>query len=619
MRGNNYFFCLLTIGLLGFASVATAQESPLNIFYPVNQQAQSLSSPQSNILEGIATRPYTERVFMTRVQNLSTIKQANALSLTIAPDKGFSFEKVKKISHKNRFTWIGQVRNGSVSNVGHALLIVDGNEITGRFHTNSEVYTVEPLGQGMHVVARQDPSKLPSCGTYGTSDEGKVKSSIQMKSQKSGVGTMSTDPVIDVLVAYTQAVANQSGNVGNIITGSIDSMNDSFTNSNLSVSVSLVHSMQVNYTETGDHSTAVDRLQDPIDGYMDSVHDAREQYDADVVVLLNDEDDLNSGGEADEIGAERYDAFAVVQWDIAIGDFVFSHEVGHLAGGRHQTDSNTSPFSYGHGYADASDDWETIMAIPYAGVTRLNFWSDPNATYGGDPRGTASDADMVRVWENRAATLEGFFPLPPSPPNNLRITSDYTYCCDHPVSMEWDGVSGADEYNVYRCSVNDLSDLCNGWSVISTTSSTSYTDGSRYMGDYYDSDEAAKYYVTAVDNGVESDPSNTEGTYVKTPYSKEKGALSAGQMLPEEFSLEGSHPNPFSASTKIRFAMPEAAEVRLVIYNALGQIVARPVDRRMQPGYHEVRWKATALPSGLYLYKLRAGDFSDTGRMVIVE
>ena len=74
--------------------------------------------------------------------------------------------------------------------------------------------------------------------------------------------------------------------------------------------------------------------------------------------------------------------------------------------------------------------------------------------------------------------------------------------------------------------------------------------------------------------------------------------------IPDEFVLDGAYPNPFNPSTTIRFGVPERAIVRLAVYDVLGREVAVLVRREMEAGMHSVRFDASGLPSGSYLYRL---------------
>jgi len=89
--------------------------------------------------------------------------------------------------------------------------------------------------------------------------------------------------------------------------------------------------------------------------------------------------------------------------------------------------------------------------------------------------------------------------------------------------------------------------------------------------------------------------------------------------IPDAHALHASTPNPFSHSTEIRYDLPEAAHVRLAIYNLLGQEVRRLVDGEVGAGFHTVTFEAGNLPSSVYLYRITAGDFTQTHRMVLTK
>ena len=89
--------------------------------------------------------------------------------------------------------------------------------------------------------------------------------------------------------------------------------------------------------------------------------------------------------------------------------------------------------------------------------------------------------------------------------------------------------------------------------------------------------------------------------------------------LPTQFALHQNYPNPFNPSTEISFSLPEACAVRLEVYNVLGQRVASLVDGRMDAGAHTVTWDATEVSSGVYLYHLQAGEFSETRKMMLLK
>ncbi len=88
---------------------------------------------------------------------------------------------------------------------------------------------------------------------------------------------------------------------------------------------------------------------------------------------------------------------------------------------------------------------------------------------------------------------------------------------------------------------------------------------------------------------------------------------------PATFALEQNYPNPFNPSTKIRFSIPIETDVRLNVYNTLGQEVAEIVNSRLKEGYHEVNFDAFSLTSGIYFYRLEADKFVDVKKMIIIK
>ena len=98
-----------------------------------------------------------------------------------------------------------------------------------------------------------------------------------------------------------------------------------------------------------------------------------------------------------------------------------------------------------------------------------------------------------------------------------------------------------------------------------------------------------------------------------TPVSRIKRGIS------EIVTLSQNYPNPFNPSTTIRYGLPSRSHVTLSIFNTLGQQVATLVEGEMEAGYHEVQFDASGLASGVYLYRLQAGDFVQTKRLLLLK
>ncbi len=94
--------------------------------------------------------------------------------------------------------------------------------------------------------------------------------------------------------------------------------------------------------------------------------------------------------------------------------------------------------------------------------------------------------------------------------------------------------------------------------------------------------------------------------------------------LPLSFSLSNNYPNPFNPSTKIKYQIPsnvngETSNVELIVFDILGREVATLVNEQQKPGYYEIDFNASRLTSGIYFYRIQAGNFIDTKKMVLMK
>ena len=80
-----------------------------------------------------------------------------------------------------------------------------------------------------------------------------------------------------------------------------------------------------------------------------------------------------------------------------------------------------------------------------------------------------------------------------------------------------------------------------------------------------------------------------------------------------------NYPNPFNPETVIEYILPNASEITIVIYNLNGKVVERLVETKQPEGYHRATWDASKLSSGIYFYRLQAGEFVQTRKMVLLK
>ncbi|MBI1806982.1 MAG: glycoside hydrolase family 9 protein [Ignavibacteria bacterium] len=89
--------------------------------------------------------------------------------------------------------------------------------------------------------------------------------------------------------------------------------------------------------------------------------------------------------------------------------------------------------------------------------------------------------------------------------------------------------------------------------------------------------------------------------------------------IPTSVILHQNFPNPFNPSTVIRYSLPVSSRVVLKVYNLLGEKIATLVDGTEDPGFKSVEWSATGVPSGIYVYRIIAGTFTDVRKMAVIK
>jgi len=272
-----------------------------------------------------------------------------------------------------------------------------------RSSVGEERFEIRYVVDGVHSI-RVPAATEESCetappdveeGASGTDpDEPGNQVSAQNVTTKDATGDVVTDPVIDMLVAYTpQARRKQGGTDAMIalIQLGIADTNRAFVDSGVSASVRLVGTVEVKQAETSSFSRDLTALKSTSGGRWDEVHPLRKSLGADQVTMIADYPNSSIAG-IGTISATRSTAFTVVK-RTTFGQYTFSHELGHNIGLRHED-----------GYQNSSGRFRTIMA--YGSYSRIRRFSNPDKTYGGYSTGTSSH-DSVSILKKRISGFSG--------------------------------------------------------------------------------------------------------------------------------------------------------------------------------------------------------------------
>lgn len=454
MKTPTYLMILLSLAA-GATSIATTAIAGDDLFIPkaVKKSATEIKKSPNFAQRSKVFGENSEIAEMEDDLELNP-RAVNASDLSVLLPNGTRIEakRVNRYSTSSGSTvWIGKHSNvqNSQASLGdeETILVVRKGKVTGTLRHAGMTYQIRADGSGKHMVAQlamtqfkdhdeasyaNVPSMKPTI--FNTAPRSQATSKVReiaefdrgVKTDLSTTTSASSRlapaaapaaapgdiPVIRMLINYTSAAKTAAGDIDALIDLSIAETNQGYVNSGINARVEMAHKAQVSYTESS-LDTDRSRYTAKADGYMDEIHTQRDTYAADVGMLFLNYGSSVGCGVASAIGAVESNAFAVVKYSCATGNFSFGHELGHLYGARHDlaTDGSTAPFAYGHGYREPNNKWRTVMAYPISGVNmpRLNYWSNPNVNYtDGLVMGTTATANNARVLNERAAVLAAF-------------------------------------------------------------------------------------------------------------------------------------------------------------------------------------------------------------------
>jgi hypothetical protein len=382
------------------------------------------------------------------------------LVLPLTSDLTVTAERVSVEKTQDGYVW-----QGTIPETGESVTLLwwPNGRLTGSVSYKGHVYAVKNMSGTMHGVVDMAPNRLPPehARMDGAANQKMNKrddplyskgDASMMKGQPDGAGTVpaSTIPspkelrnqedrksaprklravqmaltlpkekpgsqpklpvTITVLVAYTKKAASHYEDITkDLIALAIQQTNQSFRNSGVGdVRIELAHAYETPYAESGSHFDQVFAFAEKNDGILEEVHSLRDQYKADVSLLIVD-DDKGCGLAAKVAGGEDR-AFAVVHYECAATNYSFAHEIGHIIGARHDLalDETAEPFPFGHGFVSGKN-WRTMMSYEEScdGCPRLLIWSNPEIKVGKTPAGDAT-ANNARVIAEQAARVAGF-------------------------------------------------------------------------------------------------------------------------------------------------------------------------------------------------------------------
>lgn len=206
-----------------------------------------------------------------------------------------------------------------------------------------------------------------------------------------------------------------------------------------------------------------------------------------------------------------------------------------------------------------SDGWLVTKKIPTVASTDiLKFWATG---------GTPNYSDSIQIWVSFIDSLPGSFT------NKLG-------------SIHWPVGSTYGNWTQY------------------TYALTSYIGLPIWIGFRYYMDCSVNGFVVYMDDIFVGNPNSINNL---------------GTGIPVSYALSQNYPNPFNPVTTIKFDLPKSSNVKLIVYNSLGQEVSILLNEMKEAGYYEAKFDASTLSSGVYYYRIEAANFVETKKMVVVK
>ena len=445
--------------LLALAESATDVEAQVDgLFSPVEPAfARRFPSPEVTGTPGIAT--LRSRVVRIDVEALADARAGVAAAEAAGRGDAATLTLNLNLFDDVVFSGIVERTNPTASGTGYVLsgrldevepgtltLLVYEEGVVGTVRTPTATYSIRPLGDGAHAVGQIDTSGLPPGGEPLVPRSPSPDATPGPSGADRPVAAADDGSVIDVAVFHTPAARTGVRDVTGVsgITALIDLMfenaNAAYRDSGAIQRIRLVRTQGVDYVAS-DSQDDLRRLTEKDDGFMDEVHQVRDEYGADLVHLITANKDVC--GRAWQLLYTSYDfapnGFGLTGYNCELGDYSFSHELGHNMGLRHDRyaqkcegqgegrpgtcnatiDNLPHPYSYGYVNQRAFEAgvpvnrrWITIMAYdwrckdagfpqqdsrPYRYCERVRNFSSPGVSLRGDALGVSGDLASQEV------------------------------------------------------------------------------------------------------------------------------------------------------------------------------------------------------------------------------
>lgn len=609
VRIPSNFKRILSVTLTVFAillsadpSIAQISKSTTTLFTPLTQEGLQKAKP-TNVTKfrSLQGTGLYKQITPVQIGNLAKIQKDGALSFSLPGSfekQTFYAEKVDAESEMN-FKWFGLSKDKSSS----ATFISVNGAVSGTFSIGKRHFQVFTIEDGFSILQEDRTDLQFNCSSeehgFSKPDSADVKSADGGDGARMGV---CTEPM-RVYVAYTQAAANSVVDIAQTINLSVQQYNQTTNNSGISSpqtnNIVLAGTQLVSFAGANDPE-ATNNAEQAAAFVRDNgnIQNIRNQSNADLVICLVERQyDNGVIGSVTTIPANNVNYAAVVRAPFSSTNnfFTFTHELGHLVGGRHQNDPGSPAYSHGFAFT-AGTSVRTVMHTFDASSQRIMHFSSPNTNFNGVPTGTANFNHAARVISETSLNVVNFRPS---------VTQPFNATIIGPTSITNSGWYNWELY--YFCQ------------PLGSTTWQFSTDGFNYGPIVGFGDAVNNYSITEADNGnlfLRCIINNGGQNYVTTTTINvnicwgcrtTQDNLAQNELDEQDTNIKAIFPNPASKFIDINFYLNSQSEVELQLVDLAGFNHIQRNIGSLPAGFYSQQISIESLNNGIYVCRLKGG------------
>jgi len=614
-------FCLMFTILFVSANVWAQTDE---LITPVLKGKERKNTRIMEKVEKLRKNPLKKSVDFVKFGNLKQILEKN---------KGYLPFKVPGINKKfmaypwevefeseRNYKWIGKIgdEEGSVQ-----LVCVDGN-VFAHIEVENRIFEIQTYDDGSQILTEFDKTELAKGKTVTAEVPLKGFDNDSKETVVKGLHPGGLVPVlskINVLVFYTDKARLQMGNITTFGTACINQMNEILKNSLLDGHIKMTLAttpINLSFNEKAND------IKGDLDNFAENsfVQQKRDQYNADLVVLLTDGN--YEYGETRGIaykGPIDHLSYSIVEADAAMSVYTFSHELGHLLGGRHENEPLTSARGYDFLYGFLVFQYRAQTLMYQGSKDRIKYYSNPNQEYKGSATGDFRSNDV-------AAKMRSASPIVSKYRNN-----------DVPsMSVNITGPTSGENGGTFTWIANvsgGLAPYYYNWSY--STDGVNYTASSNGGKSFTytlanNANLILKINMVSQDGQSKTDYHTVTNTNATGPVIipnkaapvcqpdedpnqiSEKSQLKSEIVEFTEFKL---YPNPTDGNFSIAYSLDKQSQVCVKLFDTSGKLIQQLLNQELSAGFYTDNYNLFELKKGVYFVQITAGDIKVTKQIII--